>query len=62
MEVIHLSELVGTPPETTIIGIEPKSVDTGMELSPEVGAKLPRIIELILEEIMVSRCAEAVPL
>ena len=51
LEVVHLSALVGQPPETTIIGVEPKSVDTGMELSPEVHAKLPKIIELILEEI-----------
>ena len=51
LEVVHLSELVGRTPETTIIGVEPKSVDTGMELSPEVHAKLPKIIELIFEEI-----------
>lgn len=51
LEVIHLSELVGKTPETTIIGVEPKSLDMGMELSPELKAKLPRIIELILEEI-----------
>lgn len=51
LEVIHLSELIGKTPETTIIGVEPKSLDTGMELSPEVHAKLPKIIELILEEV-----------
>ncbi|NVM56599.1 MAG: HyaD/HybD family hydrogenase maturation endopeptidase, partial [Desulfobacterales bacterium] len=51
LEVIHLSELVGQTPETTIIGVEPKSLTTGMELSPEVRAKLPRVIELILEEV-----------
>lgn len=51
LEVVHLSELVGETPETTIIGVEPKSLDLGMELSPEVEAKLPRIIELIFQEI-----------
>lgn len=51
LEVVHLSELIGEAPETTIIGVEPKSLDMGMELSPEVKAKLPRIIELVLEEI-----------
>ncbi|MBW2020412.1 MAG: HyaD/HybD family hydrogenase maturation endopeptidase [Deltaproteobacteria bacterium] len=51
LEVVHLSELIGKTPETTIIGVEPKSLDMGMELSPEVKAKLPKIIELILEEI-----------
>ncbi len=51
LEVVHLSELIGEAPETTIIGVEPKSLDMGMELSPEVKAKVPRIIELVLEEI-----------
>jgi hydrogenase maturation protease len=51
LEVIHLSGLVGETPETTIIGVEPKSLDMSMELSPEVEAKIPRVIELVLEEI-----------
>lgn len=51
LEVIHLSELIGKTPETTIIGVEPKSLDIGMELSPEVHAKLSRIVELVVEEI-----------
>ncbi|MBW2171648.1 MAG: HyaD/HybD family hydrogenase maturation endopeptidase [Deltaproteobacteria bacterium] len=51
LEVVHLSELVGKTPETTIIGVEPKSLDMGMELSPEVEAKLPRIIELVFQEV-----------
>jgi hydrogenase maturation protease len=51
LEVIHLSELIGETPETTIIGVEPKSLDMGMELSPEVQAKVSRIIELVLEEV-----------
>ena len=50
LEVIHLSELLGQTPETTIIGVEPKSVAMGLDLSPEVAAKVPRIIELVLEE------------
>ncbi|NVM21982.1 MAG: HyaD/HybD family hydrogenase maturation endopeptidase [Desulfobacterales bacterium] len=51
LEVVHLSELVGKTPETTIIGVEPGSIDIGMELSAEVEAKLPKIIDLILAEI-----------
>jgi len=51
LEVVHLAELVGKTPETTIIGVEPKSLDMSMELSPEVRAKLPKIIEVIFEEI-----------
>ena len=51
LEVIHLSELVGSTPETTIIGVEPKSLAMGLELSPEVAEKLPKVIELVLEEV-----------
>lgn len=51
LEVIHLSELVGRTPDTTIIGVEPKSLAMGLELSPEVAEKLSKVIELVLEEV-----------
>jgi len=51
LELIRLSQLVGQTPKTTIIGVEPKSLKMGMELSPEIEAKVPRIIELILDEL-----------
>jgi Ni,Fe-hydrogenase maturation factor len=31
--------------------VEPKTIDSGLELSPEVEEKIPRIMELIIEEI-----------
>lgn len=51
LEVIDLSGLIGKTPRTTVIGVEPKSLKMGMELSPEIKAKIPRIIELIQEEL-----------
>jgi hydrogenase maturation protease len=51
LEVINLSGLIGSTPQTTVIGVEPKSMKMGMELSPEVRAKIPRVIELIEEEV-----------
>ncbi|NWG02855.1 MAG: HyaD/HybD family hydrogenase maturation endopeptidase [Syntrophaceae bacterium] len=51
LEVLDLSGLIGKTPPTTVIGIEPKSLEIGMELSREVKAKIPRIIELILDEL-----------
>ncbi|MFZ5906634.1 MAG: HyaD/HybD family hydrogenase maturation endopeptidase [Nitrospirota bacterium] len=51
LEVIHLSELIGKKPRTTIIGVEPKSLEMSMELTPEIRAKIPRILELVQEEI-----------
>jgi hydrogenase maturation protease len=51
LEVINLSELVGKKPLTTVIGVEPKSLAMGLELSPEIKAKIPRIVELVLDEL-----------
>ena len=50
LEVIELSGLIGKTPHTTVIGVEPKSLEMSMELSPEVKEKIPRIVELVLEE------------
>ena len=51
LEVIDLSGLIGKTPHATVIGIEPKSLEMGMELTPEIKSKIPRIIELIFEEL-----------
>ena len=51
LEVINLSSLIGKTPKTTVIGVEPKSISTGMELSEDVRAKIPRVIELVREEV-----------
>ena len=51
LAMIRLSEHVGEAPETTIIGVEPKSMDVGMDLTPDVQARVPEIIAMILEEI-----------
>jgi len=51
LEILDLSELIGKTPHTTVIGIEPKSLEMGMELSPEIKAKVPRIIELVMNEL-----------
>jgi hydrogenase maturation protease len=34
-----------------ILGIEPGTLESGLELSPEIAAKIPRLIELINREI-----------
>jgi hydrogenase maturation protease len=51
LEVINLSGLIGSTPRTTVIGVEPKSLEMGMDLSPEVEAKVPRVIEIVMEEV-----------
>jgi hydrogenase maturation protease len=51
LEVINLSGLIGSTPKTTVIGVEPESLEMGMDLSPEVEAKVPRVIEIVMEEV-----------
>jgi hydrogenase maturation protease len=51
LEVIDLSGLIGKTPKTTVIGVEPKSLEMSLELSAEIREKTPRIIELVFEEL-----------
>lgn len=46
-----LKWLKKTPEEVIVVGIEPRSIDWGMKLSPEVRGKLPRLKEIVLGEI-----------
>jgi len=48
-EVVNLSGTMRTPPRTTIIGVEPAEISMSMELSPEIKAKLPKVLEIVLE-------------
>jgi hydrogenase maturation protease len=54
LEVINLSSLIGSTPQTTIIGVEPLCLEMGMELSPQIEAKIPKIIQMIQEEVEIS--------
>ncbi len=38
------------PPQVVILGIEPKEIDWGMELSPEVEKAIPKVLEEIRKE------------
>jgi hydrogenase maturation protease len=52
VENLKLVELSGNEPrETIIIGIEPKEIDWGTELSPELQKRLPDIVKVVLREI-----------
>ena len=46
------------PKSTVIIGIEPRTIDFGLELSPEIEDKLPKIIDLVLNEIQETTALE----
>jgi len=48
-EVITLSGTMRTPPPTTIIGIEPEEIFMSMELSGTIRARMPTVLEIVLE-------------
>ena len=52
IENLKLMQKLGqAPEEVVVIGIEPEEIDWGLELSPNLQQRMPRIIEVILEEI-----------
>ncbi len=49
---LNMAALAGCLPQQVVIfGIEPKRVGWGLELSPEVAAVIPRVLELITSEL-----------
>jgi hydrogenase maturation protease len=54
LNVLHMLwnlYIMGESPDITIIGIEPKETDWGLDLSPELEERLPRITEFVLKTI-----------
>ena len=52
VDSLKLSEIAGNKPaKTVIIGVEPKEVAWGMELSEELRGRIPDIVEIVLKEI-----------
>ncbi len=46
-----LELLDANPKEVIIIGVEPKEIDWGLEISPELKKILPQVIDLLVKEI-----------
>jgi len=51
LEVLGMARQLGGDPEVVIIGVEPKEISWGMELTSEVQAKLPHVIDAVFEEL-----------
>lgn len=51
LEVLGMARQLGGHGEVVIIGVEPKEISWGVELSPEVEAKVPKVIEAVLKEL-----------
>jgi|SRR5208283_460190 len=52
IDILQMAEMTGAKPETIIIGVQPKDVSSwSLELSDEVEAVLPKVRELVVEEL-----------
>jgi hydrogenase maturation protease len=51
VEVLTMANVLGHAPQTLIFGVQPKNLDWGMEVSPEILALFPRLADLVLLEI-----------
>lgn len=52
VDVLHMAALTGTKPQTIIIGVQPKDTTSwSLELSKELAAVIPRVKELVVEEV-----------
>lgn len=52
IDVLRMAELTGSKPKTIVIGVQPKDVSTwSLEMSDELKAVVPRVRELVLEEL-----------
>ena len=52
VDAMHMVNLLGHHPRAIVFGIEPATIQLSLELSPEIAAKLPRLVELVHKEII----------
>ncbi|HEX3015993.1 MAG TPA: HyaD/HybD family hydrogenase maturation endopeptidase [Desulfobacteria bacterium] len=51
LEVLKMAQIFGKLPKTvTIFGIQPASLDWGMELTPKLKEKLPQLAQFVVDE------------
>ncbi|MDP2971812.1 MAG: hydrogenase maturation protease [Deltaproteobacteria bacterium] len=50
LETLNMAKKKGMEIETVVIGVEPKILDWGMELSDELKERIPTLIEVVLRE------------
>jgi len=51
-EVLAWFELMGKPiEEITVIGVQPQSLDTGLELTPLIKRQIPKAVEEVLKQL-----------
>ncbi len=50
-DTLKLAKFLDCYPQTIIIGVQPKEISWGLEPTPDLTSRIPRIIDLVLGEI-----------
>ena len=51
LETLRATRRSGEAPEVVVIGVEPEKIDWGLDLSPVVRRSVPRIVEIVRQEL-----------
>lgn len=51
IDVLSMAKVLGQVPQTLVFAIQPKSLEWGLDISPEIQALFPRLTEFVLNEI-----------
>ncbi|MBF0558518.1 MAG: hydrogenase maturation protease [Nitrospirae bacterium] len=52
IDILQMAEMTGAKPEAVVIGVQPKNVSSwSLELSDEVKAVVPKVMELVIKEL-----------
>ncbi|MHC4387066.1 MAG: HyaD/HybD family hydrogenase maturation endopeptidase [Planctomycetota bacterium] len=55
IETLAMAKMLdSSPEEVVLIGIKPKEIGCGLELSPEIAAVVPAVVRLVMQEISTS--------
>ncbi|NVM20209.1 MAG: hydrogenase maturation protease [Desulfobacterales bacterium] len=49
--VLNVGDFMGHYIDPVIIGVEPKDLSVGLDLSPEIEALIPKVVDLVMKEI-----------
>lgn len=52
IEAMYMVRMLGYNPPTIVIGIEPAQIEWGLDLSPALEARMPRLMEVVEQEIL----------
>ena len=51
LDALEMADQIGLRPGSTVVfGVVPAEVDWGLELSPEVAARVPELVDRVVEE------------